>query len=82
MAEKKKPVVRQKKVIDLDTYSALDAYAISLNEYYKSLKRAGFSEDMAFWLILDRDSYPDWILPAKPIEKISGNDYEDDEDDD
>jgi hypothetical protein len=65
-APKKKPVSRQKKVIDLDDYSALDAYAISLNEYYKSLRRAGFSSDMAFWLILDKDSYPDWILP-KPI---------------
>jgi hypothetical protein len=82
MAAKKKPVVRQKKVIDLDTYSALDAYAISLNEYYKSLRRAGFTADMAFWLILDKDSYPDWILPIKPLEKISGNDYEEDEDDD
>lgn len=66
MAANKKPVSRQKKVIDLDTYSALDAYAISLNEYYRSLRRAGFTADMAFWLILDKDSYPDWILP-KPI---------------
>jgi hypothetical protein len=80
MAPRKKPVVRQKKVIDLDTYSALDAYAISLNEYYKALRRAGFTTDMAFWLILDKDSYPDWILPQKPLEKISGNDYEEDED--
>jgi hypothetical protein len=81
MAPKKKPVVRQKKVIDLDTYSALDAYAITLNEYFKSLKRAGFSDTHAFWLMSDRESYPDWILPIKPLEKISGNDYEEDEDD-
>lgn len=81
MAAKKKPVTRAKKVIDLDTYNALDAYCIALNEYYKSLRRAGFSPDMAFWLLLDRESYPDWILPAKPIEKISGNDYEDDDED-
>lgn len=82
MAAKKKPVTRQKKVIDLDTYSALDAYAICLNEYYKALRRSGFSETHAFWLMSDRESYPDWILPQKPLEKISGNDYEDDEDDD
>jgi hypothetical protein len=63
---KKKPVSRQKKVIDLDTYSALDAYAITLNEYYKSLRKAGFTETHAFWLMSDRESYPDWILP-KPI---------------
>ena len=75
-------IERQKKVIDLDTYSALDAYAISLNEYYRSLRKAGFTETHAFWLMSDRESYPDWILPVKPLEKISGNDYEDDEDDD
>lgn len=71
---------RQKKVIDLDTYSALDAYCIALNEYYKSLRRSGFSADMAFWMILDKESFPDWILPAKPIEKIGDTDYEDDDD--
>jgi hypothetical protein len=76
----RKPVTRAKKAIDLDAYSALDAYCISLHEYYKSLRRAGFSADNAFWLIIERDSYPDWILPVKPIEKISGNDYEEDDD--
>jgi hypothetical protein len=74
-------MARTKKVIDLDTYSALDAYCIALHVYYTSLRKAGFSTDMAFWLLLDRESYPDWILPAKPIEKISGNDYEDDDED-
>jgi hypothetical protein len=34
---------------------------------------------MAFWLLLDRESYPDWILPVKPIEKIGDNDYEDED---
>ena len=71
---------RQKKVIDLETYSALDAYCICINEFYKSLRKSGFSETHAFWLISDRDAYPDWILPIKPIEKISDTDYEDDED--
>jgi hypothetical protein len=74
-------MARTKKVIDLDTYSALDAYCIALHVYYTSLKKAGFSTDMAFWLLLDRESYPDWILPVKPIEKIAGNDYEDDDED-
>ena len=34
----------KKKVIDLDTYNALDAWCIALNEYFKSLRKAGFSE--------------------------------------
>lgn len=67
-------------MIDLDTYSALDAYCIAVNEFYKSLRKAGFSEKHAFWLIADREAYPDWILPVKPIEKIGDNDYEDDDD--
>jgi hypothetical protein len=70
-------MARTKKVIDLDTYSALDAYCIALHVYYTGLRKAGFSQDMAFWLLLDRESYPDWILPVKPIEKIGDNDYED-----
>jgi hypothetical protein len=76
----RKPVTRAKKVIDLETYSALDAFCISLHEYYKALRRAGFSHETAFWLILEKESFPDWILPVKPIEKITGNDYEDDDD--
>jgi hypothetical protein len=70
----------RKRVIDLDTYNALDAYCISLNEYFKSLKKAGFSEDMAFWLLLDRDSYPDWILPSIP-DRVDRIPYEDDDED-
>ena len=70
----------RKKVIDLDTYNALDAYCIALNEYFKSLKKAGFSEDMAFWLLLDRDSYPDWILPAIP-DRVDRIPYDDDDED-
>ena len=70
----------RKKVIDLDTYNALDAYCIGLNEYYKSLRKAGFSEDLAFWLLLDRDSYPDWILPSIP-DRMDPIPYEDDDED-
>jgi hypothetical protein len=70
----------RKRVIDLDTYNALDAYCISLNEYFKSLRKAGFSEDMAFWLLLDRDSYPDWILPSIP-DRVDRLPYEDDDED-
>ena len=71
----------RKKVIDLDTYSALDAHCIALNEYYKSLRRAGFSTDMAFWMILDQDSFPDWILP-KPMNPTHEIPSWDDEDED
>jgi hypothetical protein len=72
----------KKKVIDLDTYNALDAYCIALNEYYKSLRRSGFTEAIALFMITEKDSFPDWILPVKPIEKIGSIDPDEYEDDD
>ena len=72
-------MARKRPVIDLDTYSALDAYAIALNEWYKSLKKAGFSEKHIFWLLSDRESFPDWIIPNLP-NRIDNIHYEDDED--
>lgn len=73
-------MARKKQVIDLNTYSALDAHAIALNEWYKSLRRAGFSADMALGIILEPDAFPDWILPKLP-NKIDPMPYEDDDED-
>ena len=42
----------------------LDQYAIGLNEYYKSLRRAGFTVDMALAIILEPATYPATILPT------------------
>jgi len=70
----------KKKVIDLDTYNALDAWCISLNEYYKSLRKAGFNEGIALFMITDRESFPDWILPTVP-NRIDNIPYEDDDED-
>jgi hypothetical protein len=73
-------MARKKQVIDLGAYSAMDAWAIALNEWYKSLRRAGFSTDLALGIILERDSFPDWILPKLP-NKIDPMPYEDDDED-
>jgi hypothetical protein len=69
----------KKKVIDLETYNALDQWAISLNEMYKALRRSGFAVDIALAIITDRDAYPDWILPELP-NRIDNIPYDDDED--
>ena len=71
----------KKKVIDLDTYSQLDAWAISLHEMYRALRRAGFAVDLCLSIIQDRDSYPDWILPSIP-DRVDRIPYEDDDDED
>ena len=70
----------KKKVIDLDTYSALDAWAISLQEMYRALRRAGFDVDLALAIIVEPMSYPRWILPD-PVEPDRLGDYEDEDDD-
>ena len=70
----------KKKVIDLDTYNALDQWAISLNEMYKALRRAGFAIDLCLAIITDRDAYPDWILPNLP-NRIDNIPYDDDDED-
>jgi len=70
----------RKKAIDLQDYSALDSYCIGLNEFYKSLRKAGFSVDLALGIIVEPSAYPDWILPQSP-EKLGSQPYEDDDED-
>jgi len=69
----------RKKAIELQDYTALDAYAIGLNEFYKSLRRAGFSVDLCLAIIIEPSAYPDWILPKIPND-LEPRPYEDDED--
>lgn len=69
----------RKKAIDLDTYNELDAWAISIQEMYRALRRAGMSVDIALAIIVEPSAYPDWILPSPP-NKIDNIPYEDDED--
>lgn len=70
----------RKKAIDLDTYNELDAWAISLHEMYRALRRAGVSVDIALAIIVEPSAYPDWILPKLP-DKIDPLPYEDDDED-
>ena len=70
----------RKKVIDLDTYNALDAWAISLQEMYRALRRAGFEVDLALAVIVEPQAYPAWILPT-PIEPERFGDYDDEDED-
>lgn len=70
----------RKKAIDLDTYNELDAWAISLQEMYKALRKAGMSVDIALAIIVEPSAYPDWILPKLP-DKIDPMPYEDDDED-
>jgi hypothetical protein len=70
----------RKKVIDLDTYNELDAWAISINEMYKALRKAGMSVEIALAIIVEPTAYPDWVLPKLP-NQIDPLPYEDDDED-
>jgi hypothetical protein len=68
------------KALEDQGYSKLDAFCIGLYEYFSSLKRAGFAEDIAMYMITEPQAYPHWILPDQiPPEKLG--DYEDEDDD-
>ena len=68
------------KALEDQDYSALDAYCIGLHEYWKSLRKAGFAEAIALFLVTDKDSYPAWILPS-PVDPNKFGNYEDEDDD-
>jgi len=75
-------MARKVKVQD-DYYTPLESYCIGLNTYYTALRKAGFSTDIAMAMIMDKASYPDWLLPT-PVDFDPDNPnftpYEDDED--
>jgi hypothetical protein len=51
---------RKKQLVDED-YSKLDQYAIELHEFYKSLRKAGFTVDNALYILSAKQAYPDWM---------------------
>jgi hypothetical protein len=74
----------RKKAIDLEAYSMLDQYCIGLNEYYKSLRRAGFSVELSLAILLEPLTYPATILPTPNwLPELPGRvPYDDDDDED
>ena len=71
----------RKKVIDLNDLSALDAWAIGINEMYRALRRSGLAVDLCLAIIVEPSAYPEWILP-RPINPTHEIPSWDDEDED
>lgn len=67
-APRKKPTPKVKTVSD-ESYTELEMYCIWLNEYYTALKKAGFDHSMAAMLMMDKDSFPDWVS-FKPVKDL------------
>ena len=60
---------RKKKVVEED-YSKLDQYAIELHEFYKSLRKAGFTTDNALWILSAKEMRPEWMVSAPTLDDI------------
>lgn len=60
---------RKKKVVD-ENYSKLDQYAIELHEFYKSLRKAGFSVDNALWILSAKEMRPEWMVSAPTLDDV------------
>ena len=80
MAARKRQPAKVKTVANED-YSKLDQYAIELHEFFKSLRKAGFSNDNALWLLSAKESFPDWLQKAPTVADVRRH-LEDEEEDD
>ena len=69
---------RKKKVVEED-YSKLDQYAIELHEFYKSLRKAGFTIDNALWILSAKEMRPEWMVSAPTLDDVRK--YLDEDDD-
>ena len=55
------PRKRRVKTVADESYSKLDQHCIWLHEYHRALRKAGFNNDNALWIISAKDSYPEWV---------------------
>ena len=70
---------RKTRTVADDNYSKLDQYAIEVHEFYKSLRKAGFTVDNALWLAASKESYPEWMQHNITLNDITQH-IEDEED--
>ena len=69
---------RTVKTVADECYSKLDQYAIELHEFYKSLRRAGFTVDNALYILSAKQAYPEWMQNVS-IEDIKKHIEDEDE---
>jgi len=69
MATPRKRTTKVKTVAD-ESYSKLDQYAIELHEFFKSLRRAGFTVDNALWILSAKEMHPEWMKATPTLEDI------------
>ena len=78
MATPRKRTAKVKTVAD-ENYSKLDQYSIQLNEFYKSLRKAGFTVDNSLWILSAKEMRPEWMKDLSPEDIRKHIEDEDDE---
>ena len=78
---RKKKTVKRVRTVKDESYTELEMYCIWLNEYYKSLLRAGFQSDVALSFVMDKTSYPSWVQYRSPNEDEIKRMLDEDDDD-
>ena len=69
---------RKKQVVD-DNYSKLDQYAIELHEFYKALRKAGFSVELSLGVLGMKEIHPEWMQALPTLDDVRKH-LEEDED--
>jgi len=73
------PRKRKVKTVADESYSKLDQYAIELHEFYKSLRRAGFTVDNALYILSAKQTYPEWMQSTPTLDDIRKHIEEEDD---
>jgi hypothetical protein len=60
---------RKKQVVD-DNYSKLDQYAIELHEFYKALRRAGFTVELSLGVLGMKEIHPEWMQALPTLDDV------------
>ena len=60
------PRKRMVKTVADENYSKLYQYSIQLHDFYKSLRKAGFTVDNALYILSAKQAYPDWMQDLSP----------------
>ena len=84
MANTRKPIKRKKinrrVVRQTRELTKMDTHFITLHEAFTAAKRAGFSNEMAFWIMQEPNALPDWISNTEPNAIIPRIDPDQDDD--
>ena len=78
---RKKKTAKRVRTVKDESYTELEMYCIWLNEYYKSLLKAGFQSDVALSFVMDKTSYPSWVQYRSPNEDEIKRMLDEDDDD-